>query len=341
MLMSTNSSFVSKNLPLDLQKIILRYDQTRAIRVEADFYGASDMVASHLNLKTAPRSFSSWSHGWGTAELKFKEQLAWDPNWKLNRLVRNTNIAHFLQEHGVENAIAVGLPIIYVPDGGIKRKPDSILFMPAHSLSYVDIDLNLETLILEAKRLKAKGYYVCFCIHSACITHGKTIPLLNQNNLDWFAGSSVNDVNSLQRMRNIFEYFDSIASNTIGSHFVYSQLFGAKFFFTEPYFEFHPDQFLKDPFLGSRPELREYLMLQSSAEFIKRKHPSYFNGNENAVCNQDFAATECGIPDKVSSEKLALLLGWDLKHQLLSPVPFFSSKLSSKLKKLIRGNFFN
>ncbi len=326
--------FISKSLPYEIQQAILPYDAFTNIREEPDFYGASELISSLLGLKRVPRSYSSWSHGWGTAELKFKEQIAWNSAWKFKRLVRNRVVADFLLSAGVQNAVAVGLPITYVPSVGIVRRSDSVLFMPAHALSYVDIDHNLEDMIVEAESLRSRGCYVCFCIHSACVKNGKTISLLNASNLDWFVGSSVQDINSLQRMRNVFEYFGTVASNTIGSHFVYSQLFGAKFFFTAPYFEFHPDQFLKDPFLGPRAELREFLMLQSSFEFIKRKHPLYFNGYENAICDQGFAAIECGVADKREPEVIAELLGWGVKDQIICPIPYFGSKVLSKIKKV-------
>lgn len=321
---------------MSLKRVLLSYTDKIKIRGEADFYGGSSILASTL-LKNKPvQSFSSWSHGWEIGELKYTEQIVWSYHWHLNRLVRNKKVAAFLLERGFENVYAVGLPIIYTTNQVNDRKFGSVLFMPAHSLSYIDIDPNLIEMVSQAKLLKDNGQYVCFCVHSDCVKHGKTIPLLDENSIDWFSGSSVSDINSLQRMRNVFDYFETVISNTIGSHFLYAQLFGAKFAFIEPFFEYTFAQFEKDPFCRAKPDLTKHLVEQSSLGVIKSKYPEYFRGYDNALCDQSFAEIECGIPEKVGPEELASLLGWELKNQLLCPLPFFSSKVSTKIISFMR-----
>jgi hypothetical protein len=333
---NTNSRF-SSSLPESLKSVLLNYTETIKIRGEADFYGSSRILANALMRNNPARSFSSWSHGWEIGELEYTEQILWSYHWQLNRLVRNNKVAAFLNVHGFENVSAVGLPIIYTTNQVSDRKTGSVLFMPAHSLSYIDIDPKLIEMVNQAKLLKNNGQYVCFCVHADCVNHGKTVPMLEENSIDWFTGSSVSDINSLQRMRNIFDYFETVMSNTMGSHFLYAQLFGAKFSFVEPFFEYTFAQFEKDPFCRSKPDLTQHLVEQSSLKVIKSKYAEYFNGYEHAVCDQAFAEIECGLPEKVSSEKLASLLGWDLKDQILCPLPYFSSKLSTKITSFIRG----
>ncbi|OAM53140.1 hypothetical protein A7981_06935 [Methylovorus sp. MM2] len=327
-------SSYSANLPLAIKNIILPYINNIKVRSEADFYGASHNISEFVGV-AIKNTLSSWSHGWGTAALKFPEQIAWDQAWKLHRLVRTNKVKNFLSNNGIKNVVAVGLPIIYTENKHIHRSNGSILFMPAHSLSYVDIDPQIDEMVSFAINMRSAGKYVCFCIHDDCLRHGKIIPLLDSYHLDWFVGSSIYDSNSLQRMRNIFSFFEVVASNTIGSHFVYSQLFGAKFFFHEPYFEFKSEQFLKSPVLGKKNELRHYLMDQSSYKIVKEKYPSYFQGYANAVCDQVFAEIECGVPDHVEPKELVGLLGWSLKDQVLYSLPYYSSKMVNKVKAKI------
>lgn len=319
----------SENLSKVLKDIILSYETVK-VYSEPDFYGAGRIIKDKLNLPKNKVSYSSWSHGWENANLKSLDQIIWDKSWKYKRLVRTKEVENFLTINGVKNVIAVGLPIIYVDSQNISRRPNSVLIMPAHSLSYVNIEPGMMELINQALVIRESGTYICFCIHPDCIKHGKTIPLLNKYNLDWFAGASPTDINSLQRMRNIFEYFEVVGSNTIGSHFIYSQLFGAKFFFTDLYFEYKSEWFSKDPVLGTKEGLLVYITQQSSYAVIKAKYPKYFQGYKNAHLDKLFAEREVGLDSKVTFDQLSSLLGFDMMDQILFSLPFYTSKALSK-----------
>ncbi len=319
----------SENLTKELKDIIPSYEITK-VYSEPDFYGAGRIIKDKLNHPKNKISYSSWSHGWENATLKSPDQIVWDKSWKYKRLVRTKDVENFLTINGVKNAIAVGLPIIYVDSQNITRRPNSVLFMPAHSLSYVNIEPGILGFIEQALAVRESGAYTCFCVHPDCVKHGKTIPLLNKYNLDWFAGASPTDLNSLQRMRNIFEYFETVGSNTIGSHFIYSQFFGAKFFFTEPYFEYKSEWFSKDPVLGPKKDLLVYITQQSTYAVIKAKYPKYFKGYDNAHLDRIFAEREVGLDSKVALNELSALLGFDMMNQLIFSLPFYTSKAVSK-----------
>jgi hypothetical protein len=321
----------SKNISQDTLDILLPYNQRINVRSEADFYGASHLIAEHLGLTTVPNSYSSWSHGPSIKGLKYVDHIIWNKGWLKNRLVVNRQVEQFLLENHVQKVKAVGLPITYVKSQNIKRRGKSVLFMLAHSLPNTKINHDLSGVIEHCNNLKLRGIYVCFCIHSDCHKENIVPKELDENGVDWFVGSAVNDINSLKRMRNIFEYFETVASNTMGSHFFYAQLFGAKFFFTEPFFEYKSMQFKNDPIWKDKLAALEYGINMTSKQNIKIKYPEYFLGYDKALCDTKLAEIECGVYNKISHEELACLLGWSLKDRILCTLPYYSSKLKQKL----------
>lgn len=321
----------SKNLPSNLIEALLSYDCKFKVRCEADFYGASHMVAEQLGMNKAPNSFSSWSHAPSIKGLKYVDHLIWNKGWLKNKLVVNSEVETFLLGNKVDKVKAVGLPITYVPTQHIVRQEKSTLIMLAHSLPNTKIDHKLMEVIDFCNELREQGNYICFCVHSDCYRDSKVLLELDENNIDWFVGSSVNDWNSLKRMRNVFEYFETVASNTMGSQFFYAQLFGAKFFFSEPYFEYRAEQFENDPVWKNKQEALEYGVKQTTKESVKKKYPEYFLGHKKAVCNRPLAEDECGVNSKVSIEELSNLLGWSFKDRIVCSLPYYVTKLKQKL----------
>lgn len=326
------SKFISKYLA----SILLPYNQNVTLRCEPDFYGASRLISEQLGMKNTPRSFSSWSHGVCYFDLKYPEQVIWDKSWKKSRLIANDQVKFFLTGFKFKRVKAIGLPIVYVPSHNVIRREKSVLVMLAHSLPYCEVDHDLSGLLNLCKKLKNKGCYVCICVHKDCFIKGKVTSELDQNNIDWFVGASANDVNSLKRMRNIFEHFETVASNAIGSHFYYAQLFGAKFFFIDPFFEYKPELLKNDPNYKDKAELLEHNLKEASKSVIKRKFPNYFCEHKDAICDQDLAEKECGTSHKLEPLELAQLLGWSLKGQLLLPFLYYGSKLA----KMVNINYF-
>lgn len=320
----------SGNLPSSLVAIIEPYAIAEDLSTEADFYGASLQIAKKLGLKTLPRPLSSWSHGCHTAPLKYKEQIIWGDTPVKHTLVGNAHIRDFLSAAGVDSVEAVGLPILYVDGLGITRRERSILFMPAHSLGYFDLEHQTEPLLEQAIRLGQQGHYVCFCLHRDCVKQGKFIEELDRHGIDWFTGSAANDMNSLQRMRNVFEYFETVASNVIGSHFYYAQLFGAKFYFTAPYFEYKLEANANSPHWRDKKHILAHDLNGLSESSIRQRFPDYFQGYENAVCDTEMARKICGADSKVEVHSLAKMLGWGIWDQAFYHLKLLGGRIIRK-----------
>jgi hypothetical protein len=330
--MSISGQYYSKAIDSHLQAILPSYDQKVRIRSEPDFYGASKLISEYIGLKKTPKSFASWSHGVCFFDLKYLEQVIWSKGWKCNRLIANDNVKSFIANFKVGKVKAVGLPIIYVPSQNIARRKNSVLIMLAHSLPYCKFEHDLSGMFDFCSKLKDDGCYVCFCIHLDCFLQGRVTAELDKKNIDWFVGSSVEDANSLKRMRNIFEYFETVASNAIGSHFYYAQLFGSKFFFVEPFFEYSKELLKYDPNYKDKSAILEHNLIEISLSVVKRKFPNYFCDYKDALCDQALAEKECGVSNKLEPQELAKLLGWGLKDQLLSPFFYYGSKLVNMFK---------
>lgn len=324
--------FTSEGLPGLIREILGNYSEQIKLRSEPDFYGASSHIAKRLGLKNIPQSYSSWSHGCQAEHTLSKEQVTWNPVWTLNKLVRNAEVASITTSFGVKNVHAVGMPINYVDSIGVNRMEKSVLFMPAHSLSYIKIKQDIQGLVDKALSLRDHNYYVCFSVHQDCVIQGNITNILEKHDIDWFAGASASDPGSLQRVRNVFECFEFVASNTMGSYFFYSQLFGAKFFFVDPYFEYDPVTFRNDPFWKNYPDLCNKLIQSVSRGEIYRRYPEYFGDIENAQCNKKLAQLVCGTEHVRGPQEIARLLGWDCMTQVISPLPYWGSKFLNKLR---------
>jgi hypothetical protein len=335
--MKKKDRYYSQTIRKSLKKILLPYNMKIEIRSEADFYGASHLIAEYNSLNTPRRSYSTWSHGVHFKDLKFAEQIDWSREWRKNNLVETNRVKKFLEGFSFKNVKAVGLPIVYVPSQNVVRHKNSVLIMLAHSLTNVKVEHELNKVIKFCKALQARGRYVCFCVHADCYKQSNITMELDKNKFDWFVGGSASDVNSLKRMRNIFEYFEVVGSNAIGSHFFYAQLFGAKFFFLEPFYNYKIKEVMKDPLYDINNGRLQYTLMQSEKSNVQKKYPDYFMGYDKALCNTPMAENMCGSNCKVDPKEIASLLGWSCINQLVFFLKSFSLRVRNKLIRSLKG----
>ena len=105
-------------------------------RTEADYYGASGLIASALGLPTVPPSVASWKHGISYENnLRFPELILTEGNRATRHLVGRGEQVAQLNGRGYLRVHAVGVPYVYVEPPATQRVPRTLLVMPAHSLS--------------------------------------------------------------------------------------------------------------------------------------------------------------------------------------------------------------
>jgi hypothetical protein len=293
------------------------------LRNEADYYGISHVIADELGLPRVPRSFAYWTHGWVyTDPLSSKELNCWGQP-KDVVLVATQKEADFLHEDGYKKAHAVGMPFIYTKDLGIGRNPNSLLVMPAHSGSQSSIEADESGYIEKMLELKPFFSDIIACIHSSCVVNNHWIPSLEKKGIPWILGASVFDRNSLQKMRTIFQSFEYMTTNTIGSHIPYASYCGCKVSIYS-YSRFTPASYKKDPWYQKHPDLlwKQYKICDEDA--LTQRFPQLFKYPIDATTNQRWANQVLGEENRQSPEAIAHLLGWDWQDQVIGYVKHYS-----------------
>jgi hypothetical protein len=294
------------------------------LRNEADYYGISHMIADELKLDKVPRSFAYWTHGWIYAEpiTSSKEINCWAKP-KDTVLVATQQEVNILKREGYHKAHAVGMPFIYTKDAEVNRNTRSLLIMPAHSGSQSSIEAD-ETGYIE-KILELKPFFseIVACIHSSCVVNNHWIPSLEKHGIPWILGASVFDRNSLQKMRTIFQSFDYVTTNTIGSHIPYASYCGCKVFIYN-YSRFTLASYERDPWYQKNPDLlwKQYEMCDEAV--LIQRFPQFFKSPIDATNNQEWANQALGEEYRQSPEAVAKLLGWHWQDQVLGYLKYYA-----------------
>ncbi|MBF0185529.1 MAG: hypothetical protein HQM06_14245 [Magnetococcales bacterium] len=302
--------------------------KTDAVPIELNFYGAAKMVADRLGINNPPVSYVSWMHGW-RYDLIRADQWACDahiglpghPDGKfvipIQRrrpfLVSNRKLERMLQEAGYDDSRAVGLPFTYVErDPSVQRMPGSLLVMPSHVLINMPGRAN-EIEYLEYIRTIAPAFKrVVFCINLACLANGMWLDNLKKYGFDYIFGAGMMDQNALFRMRRIFDSFEYMTSNGIGSHHIYAGLCGVKVSLAGPLDNCRWDMFKNEP-AWQDPVEREKLIHHATMyqhDQVRQLYPWLYVEPHHGVNCLEWSQEETGLHHKVSFEELAILFGW-------------------------------
>jgi hypothetical protein len=294
------------------------------LRNEADYYGISYSIADELKLNRVLRSFAYWTHGWIYAEpiTSSREINCWAKPKDIV-LVATQKEVDSLRLEGYHNVHAVGMPFIYTKDADVVRHPRSLLVMPAHSGAQSSIETDEEAYILKLLELKSFFSEIVACIHSSCVVNNYWIPSLEKAGIPWILGASVFDRNSLKKMRTIFQSFDYMTTNTIGSHIPYASYCGCKVSIYS-YTRFTPESYEKDPWYQKNPDLlwKQYEMCDENV--LKQRFPQFFKSPIDATTSQRWANQVLGEENRQSPEAIAHLLGWRWQDQIIGYVKHYS-----------------
>ncbi len=299
------------------------------LRSEPDYYGISRIIANELGHKRTPRSFAQWLHGWiYTRPITHPQQIAfWGmPNDSI--LVATQFEARCLQDFGYKKVNAVGMPFVYTRDLGITRQPNSLLIMPAHSGANHTIEIDADSYIQNILTFKSHFTEIVACIHSSCVVNGYWTSMLEKYEIPWIVGASVFDRNALQRMRNIFQSFEYVTTNTIGSHIPYAAYSGCKVGIFN-YQRYSLEDYKNDVWYLKYPELllKDYEL--SDEQALRLSFPLLFSDPDQASLNFDWAKLALGEENKRSASEIHEILGWDFKDQLIGYLKFWLKQGSS------------
>lgn len=308
---------------------------------EPDCYGISRMVSRKLNLPFTPRSFAGWLHGWLYADLKYIEQFGVVSKYKY--LVATKEQENFFKENG-KNAKAVGAPYIYVKAFDklkINRKKNSLLVMPPHGLPYTTETWDEETYVKEINQLRSDFDLIVACIHPSCAEKNSWIRYFKSYGIPYITGAEMHDKNALVRMHRIFQHFEYMTTNSIGSHIAYAAYSGCKVSIFGKFAEFSKEDVENDVLYITYPHVMEHNLFCSTKHSVNKKFPFLFVHPKKARDGIGWAAEQLGESNKLTFYKLANQLGWLPHQQAYHWIVKAYLKLKKETLKLLKNENFN
>jgi len=310
--------------------------ETIKLRCEPDFYGVSHIIAAQIEKKTTPRSFAGWLHGWLFTPVFHARELAHWGKAEDMHLVATAQQVESLKGFGFNKAEAVGLPFIYSDNVEVKRKPNSLLVMPSHSLPYTEHEWDQESYVKQIVHLKPYFSSIVACVHSACVQKGYWISEFEKNDIPWITGAHVDDKNALQRMRIIFNSFEYMTTNSLGSHIAYASYCGCKVSLYGSYSSCSENDCINDPFYKDNPDLLKKSVVFWGEEWARQNFQEFFVVPMEAMERQQWGESALGVKYKKPAKEIADLLGWSFSNQIQGYSQLCYKKLNQKFQEIIK-----
>ena len=200
-----------------------------------ELYGASWCLSRHLSADRnrfrwrLPRSLT-WVHGWvPQGEDHFIRLLAQRAHPKRLNLVATEADAAILAENGYDS-LAIGLPFLYARSPNVKRLSNSILLVPAHSARGM-LPTNPSNWLrkLEIEFDVHNSYeHVYVLLHHNEFRHPEILTWCEGARYTCLLGGHPNDLNSLDRLAQIFRSFETVYGQEPGSFVPMAALSGAR-----------------------------------------------------------------------------------------------------------------
>lgn len=278
------------------------------IRCEPDYYGASLLIARALGMSAAPASSASWVHGCDMLPVPREVFSPHFNNPEQTHLVSNEAAAAWWRSRGMNRAIAVGCPFIYTPPSGASRMTNSVLAMPAHGLPGVLADeLHAHSWLKTVAELKPRFANITVCLHRHDVP--KLAPMVEALDMHWITGAS-HDSDSLPRIRSMFDQFEHVVTDSLGSHVPYAAWSGCKVCFLEPLQHRSWEQVRDLPHQKNHPEMEKNIRYHQKDSLLERVPFLFVDAVENACRPMEWAARALGVESMRPPEEVARLLGW-------------------------------
>jgi len=276
-------------------------------------YGADKVASKYCRIKRTPDYFDGhWQHGWIASYFNvdvlnlFDEKIA-DKRRELC-LVARKDQEELLNNNGYLSR-AVGLPIAYTEPSGCKRRPRSLLVMPAHSNEYTKHRWKFDQYADEISLLREVFPDIVICCHKGCVSNGYWIHEFAKRGFPIVIGADAKDYNSLARMRCLMEQFEYVTTNAYGSCIAYAAAFGAKVSIYGTFAE---------PTLADFSEVLHWhdarfwetnVRLQSE-QTTRKELSEFFTYPSNAQDKTDWGLQQIGADNVVSPHELRKCLLW-------------------------------
>ena len=284
-----------------------------SLRNEVDRFGFSSILANKLNKKKVPRALCNWTHGWRWWEIDNQADIIHGSVRRMRNtvcVVTNTQQKNFLCSLGYKKVYVGGLPFAYVEKPKINRIQGATIVMMPKSQAENDIHSSFFKYVDFIRSNKQKFGDFVLCIFGGDAKRNEIVSYLNKYKLPYIIGATSNDRNGMRRMATIFSIFENCLSGTIGSHFIYAGLMGAKCGIIGPFYS---------------PMSKGNVYNNNSiycTELYSKKHYNwlFINSYCEAKNIEDWAKKESGTDFILKNEDLKSVLGWSffglVKHLL-------------------------
>ena len=292
---------------------------------EVHYYGAAHLITEACGIGDPPKiSKVTWHHGtsltplWGLAEPDPpipQEELDYVFHAAPRdacRLVVQKKEEIFLASQGVQRAIAVGAPYVYVPPQGRERIAGTLVAMPSHSFGGDSIprDESIKAYAAHLNTLRQTFRFICVCLYGDDF-ESPTRALYEQAGFAVIRGAAIKDMNSLVRMRAMFETFECMTSNDIGSHVIYASATGCKVFIGGPSLWVDKESiWARHPFYIGRPNVMKNVLRWIDPNNARRRWPWLYGPPEQAEARAAWAHEYLGTENRRTPVEMANLLGW-------------------------------
>ncbi len=278
------------------------------------FYGAAHVAAAYCGLPRVPDHLRGcWEHGWAASyRLPLPPELILGASLSPDKYywVARQDEEECLRSAGFPHVAAIGLPMVYLPPRAIRRRPNSLLVMPAHTLAYLTCSWKFDEYAEAIAAIRHEFAEVAVCISPSCWKNGYWVEAFRSRGFRLIVGASHSDQNALKRMQYLLSTFEFVVTNSYGSQIAYAAYFGAKPSVYGPYAEYRAEDFKNDPLYRRRPELLSISLESSSEELLRRHRPQLFCHPREAVADVDWARFELGEAHKVSPRRMRSLFEW-------------------------------
>ena len=284
----SNKEFLFQNLKLPDYKRI-------SLRNSCDRFGFSHLIAGFFGYSYVPRCFCIWDHGWWFYNGLENYYIGYDR--KKIIVVASQRDKIELERMKFENVVAAGLPFSYVPPQRITPIENSLLVFIQHSTeSYSHHDTSFDGYLDYLKSIDNDYDYICISLFYNDYFSEKKDKVI-QNGFIPISGARADDKYSLIRIRRLLECFQTVTSNTMGSHIAYALHVGCRVSLTGD--------------VQHKPFFSNIQDLEDRYSWLIKSHPN--NGINDSKIGSEFI----GSMYKLSWKEIKHIFGWSIKGQLI------------------------
>lgn len=283
--------------------------EIKAIRNEADLYGYTVWLAEHLGLEIYPRALRGFQHGWIWWDMEQGSRQGLDINldtyW--GQLVQDEHVEKCLLAEKIF-AKACGLPFLnYLEFSGAKGffpRTGGLLYVPVHSNPWNNVkDDVVESAIRFSKKHPDASIMLSW-------SDQKLAPELTPYFRNVEIGAGALEMTSFPRIAKIFQTYDVMLTDAIGSHVLYAMACGLKVGIDAGlYYNCITTENAQETPDGKRWKDEKFNAKYFSLDYLDARFPGMVvDGN---------APSYCVMPDfpVVQPKEIAELLGWPITYE--------------------------